>query len=78
LILIRTSLREAEPEGVLVSENGRFVYVTSEVGDLVHLVDADSGNVAQDVVVGTRPRRLAAPPDGKELWCRRNCPAKFT
>jgi DNA-binding beta-propeller fold protein YncE len=35
----------AEPERVLVSENGHFVYVTSEVADLVHLVDADSGNV---------------------------------
>ncbi len=42
--------------------------MTSEVGDLVHLVDADSGNVVQDVVVGTRPRRFAATPDGKELW----------
>jgi len=42
--------------------------VTSEVGDLVHLIDADSGNVVQDVVVGTRPRRFAATPDSKELW----------
>jgi YVTN family beta-propeller protein len=58
----------AEPEGVLVSEEGHFVYVTSEVGDLVHLIDADAGNVVQDVVVGTRPRRFAATPDGKELW----------
>ena len=44
------------------------MYVTSEVGDLIHLIDADSGNVEQDVVVGTRPRRFAATPDGKELW----------
>jgi hypothetical protein len=58
----------AEPEGVFISEDGHFVYVTSEVGDLVHLIDADSGNVVQDVVVGTRPRRFAATPDGKELW----------
>jgi hypothetical protein len=29
---------------------------------------APSGNVVQDVVVGTRPRRFAATPDGKELW----------
>src|SRR6202008_787709 len=26
------------------------------------------GHVIQDVVVGTRPRRFAATPDGKELW----------
>ena len=42
--------------------------MTSEVGDLVHVVDADGGHVTQDVVVGTRPRRFAATPDGKELW----------
>jgi YVTN family beta-propeller protein len=58
----------AEPEGVFVSEDGRNVYVTSEVGDFVHRVDAESGVVEEDVVVGTRPRRFAATPDGKELW----------
>jgi YVTN family beta-propeller protein len=58
----------AEPEGVLVSADGKTVYVTSEVGDLVHAIDADRGYVTQDVVVGTRPRRFAATPDGKELW----------
>jgi YVTN family beta-propeller protein len=34
----------------------------------VHQVDAEGGYVTQDVVVGTRPRRFAATPDGKELW----------
>ena len=58
----------AEPEGVLVSDDGKTVYVTSEAGDLVHAIDADSGAVTRDVVVGSRPRRLAATPDGKELW----------
>ncbi|MGZ5805248.1 MAG: PQQ-dependent catabolism-associated beta-propeller protein, partial [Xanthobacteraceae bacterium] len=42
--------------------------VTSEVGNLVHLIDLNSGKVAREVVVGTRPRRFAATPDGKELW----------
>ena len=58
----------AEPEGVLISEDGKTVYVTSEVSDLVHMVDPDGGHVTADVVVGTRPRRVAATPDGKELW----------
>ena len=58
----------AEPEGVLVSDDGKTVYVTSEAGDLVHAIDADSGKIVRDVVVGLRPRRLAATPDGKELW----------
>ena len=56
------------PKACSSARTGKSVYVTSEVGDLVHLVDADSGNVVQDVVVGTRPRRFAATPDGKELW----------
>ena len=34
----------------------------------IHLIDAENGHVLQDVVVGTRPRRFAATPDGKELW----------
>src|SRR4030088_3789431 len=42
--------------------------VPSEVSDLVHMVDAEGGHVTQDVVVGTRRRRFAATPDGKELW----------
>ena len=57
-----------EPEGVLVSEDGKTVYVTSEAGDLVHEVDTASGAIARDVVVGLRPRRFAATPDGKDLW----------
>ena len=58
----------AEPEGVLVSEDGKTVYVTSEAGDLVHEVDTASGAITRDVVVGLRPRRFAATPDGKDLW----------
>jgi YVTN family beta-propeller protein len=34
----------------------------------VHVVDAAGGYVTNDIVVGTRPRRFAATPDGKELW----------
>src|SRR6185312_15817065 len=54
--------------GVMVSQDGKIVYVTSEVGDLVHVVDAEQGAVVDDIVVGTRPRRFAATPDGKQLW----------
>ena len=58
----------AEPEGVLVAEDGKTVYVTSEAGDLVHEVAADQGKITRDVVAGLRPRRIVATPDGKELW----------
>jgi hypothetical protein len=57
-----------EPEGVLVSEDGKTVYVTSEAGDLVHEVDTACGAITRDVVVGLRPRRFAATPDNKDLW----------
>ena len=58
----------AEPEGVAVSEDGKIVYVTSEVSDMVHVVDAQNGAVLDNIVVGTRPRRFALTPDRKELW----------
>jgi YVTN family beta-propeller protein len=58
----------AEPEGVLVSEDGKLVYVTSEAGDLLHEIDAATGKQLRDVVSGLRPRRIAATPDGKDLW----------
>ena len=59
----------AEPEGVLVSEDGNTVYVTSEAGDLVHAVDADTGkpvNRGGGRACGRDGWRLT--PDGKELW----------
>jgi len=35
---------------------------------MVHVVDAAAGVVTDNIVVGTRPRRLLLLPDGKELW----------
>ena len=58
----------AEPEGVWLAPDRKTVYVTSEVGDLIHHIDLEAGHVIEDVVVGTRPRRFAATPDGNELW----------
>ena len=58
----------AEPEGILAHPNGKTVYVTSEVANLVHVVDLDSHAIAKNVVVGNRPRRFALTPDGQELW----------
>src|SRR5262249_40256443 len=65
--IVREVPTGGEPEGVLASQDGRTVYVTSEVGDIVHRIDADAGIVEDDVVGGTRPRRFAATPDGREL-----------
>ncbi len=67
-IIVQEVPTGAEPEGVAIGKDGKVVYVTSEVGDLVHEIDAVGGHVTRDVVVGTRPRRFAATPDGKQLW----------
>ncbi len=57
-----------EPEGVLANPDGRTVYVTSEVANVVHVVDVEAGAIAHNVVVGNRPRRFGLTPDGGELW----------
>ena len=57
-----------EPEGILVNSDGRIVYVTSEVANLVHVVDTESGEMTANILAGNRPRRFAMTPDGGELW----------
>ena len=58
----------AEPEGILVSPKGDTVFVTSEVANMVHVLDTASGTLKANVVVGNRPRRLALTKDGQSLW----------
>lgn len=57
-----------EPEGILASPDGKTVYVTSEVANIVHVVDLSEKEIAANIVVGNRPRRFALIPDQKELW----------
>jgi PQQ-dependent catabolism-associated beta-propeller protein len=66
-IIVREIPTGAEPEGIAVSSDGQTIYVTSEVNDMVHVADAAAGVVTDNIVVGTRPRRLLLLP-GKELW----------
>ena len=35
---------------------------------MVHVIDAASGAVVENIIVGTRPRRFIMTPDGTELW----------
>lgn len=57
-----------EPEGILASPDGNTVYVTSEVANIVHVVEVEAMEIKENVVVGNRPRRFAISPDQKELW----------
>jgi YVTN family beta-propeller protein len=52
---VRDIATGAEPEGIAISTDGKTLYVTSEVTDMVHVVDAEAGIVTDNVVVGTRP-----------------------
>jgi YVTN family beta-propeller protein len=57
-----------EPEGVKVSADGRRVYVTSEVANMVHVIDTGTLQIVKNIAVGKRPRRFAFSADGSELW----------
>ena len=57
-----------EPEGILVTPEGDTVYVTSEVANMVHVVDTEAGELTENILVGNRPRRFALSPDGSQLW----------
>lgn len=57
-----------EPEGILVSPDGKTVFVTSEVANMVHVVDTATKTLRANIVVGNRPRRFALTPDGQSLW----------
>ena len=53
---------------ILQIKGGKFVYVTSEVANLVHVIDVATTKVTHNIKVGKRPRRFAFSADGSELW----------
>ncbi len=58
----------AEPEGILVSPDGKTVFVTSEIANMVHVVDTATASIRANIVVGNRPRRFVLTGDGDFLW----------
>jgi YVTN family beta-propeller protein len=42
--------------------------VASEVANLVHVIDVEKNAIIKDIPTGSRPRRFALTPDGRELW----------
>ena len=57
-----------EPEGILVSPDGKTVFVTSEVANMVHVVDTATASIRANIVVGNRPRRFVLTGGGDSLW----------
>jgi YVTN family beta-propeller protein len=63
---------------VKLSADGKLVYVTSEVANLVQAVDLASGKVVHSIKTGKRPRRFALSPDGAQLWVSNELDASVT
>ena len=57
-----------EPEGVKVSPNGKFVYVTSENTGTVSVIDVANANLIKTFKVGHRPRSVAFMPDSSRAY----------
>ena len=57
-----------EPEGILVNRDGSLVFVTSEVANMVHVVNTATSEIRANIVAGNRPRRFAVPAGGNSLW----------
>ena len=57
-----------EPEGVALSPDERFLYVTVEGENKVAVIDVASRRVIARVAVGLRPRSVAFSPDGTRAY----------
>ena len=57
-----------EPEGVTFRNDGKVVFVTSEVTNTVFVIDPWTGEIVDEVLVGNRPRRGIVTPDDSEYW----------
>ena len=65
-----STLRERylSPIEMLLSSDGRLLYVVCESSDEVRVVDRASGKVVGNVAVGRTPRGIASSPDGRLLY----------
>lgn len=57
-----------EPEGVAISPDGRFVYVTAETSNSVTAIDAKADTVISTFLVDARPRDAAFSPDSRRAY----------
>ena len=53
---------------MLVTPDGKTAYVTSEVANVVHVIDLATKKVTKNIKVGKRPRRFVLAEGGTELW----------
>src|SRR5262245_36150961 len=55
------------PHGLVMTPDGRKVYVSSDGAATVSVIDTASDRVVTSIDVGTKPHRLAIRPDGKRV-----------
>ena len=69
--MIHTVPVGAEPEGVKMSPDGRFVYVTSEDTGTVSVIDPAAAKAIKSFKVGRRPRSVASFGSAERIFPRR-------
>lgn len=58
----------SQPQGVVLSADGRFAYVTESGANRVAIVDTRAQRVVGNVAVGSGPQAIAADPSGSVHW----------
>jgi YVTN family beta-propeller protein len=54
--------------GVVVTPDGKYVYVSNQVGNSVAVIDTTSNTIVKTVSVGQSPAGLAVTPDGANIY----------
>jgi YVTN family beta-propeller protein len=57
-----------KPKGIVLSADGKRIYVATGRGNNVAVLDAENQKVLQLIKVGQRPWGIALSPDGKRLY----------
>ena len=60
--------RQGKPVGVVVSPDGKWVYVANGNANAVSIIDATRNAVVGRIPVGRRPWGIAISPDGRTLY----------
>jgi YVTN family beta-propeller protein len=57
-----------KPKGIVVSPDGKRIYVATGRGNCVAVIDSETQKVEQLIAVGQRPWGIALSPDGKVIY----------
>jgi YVTN family beta-propeller protein len=66
------------PVNLVVSADGRLLYVVCEQSDSLVVVDVTLGRVVDEIAVGSRPQDVSLSPDGKRVYVTNRFSASLT